>query len=241
MFCPQCNVEYRPGFTRCSDCEVDLVQDPPHFALAGKTPADPVEPGDPSEDPFCSFWKGENARVHAEMCEVLEQAGIPHKTVFRSDHLFNFSRSPAYEIGVPFSRYRLAEAAIQRAFAFEDPEDAARAELREVAPGIAARLPQAAQEPDAVGQTEAETRDIPGPPNARAEGDWYPEDATENIWSGEAGDQSEFLIAALHENGINCRLDERGTQAKLYVLLHNAARAKEIIQEIIENEPTEEG
>lgn len=27
MFCPQCRVEYRPGFTRCSDCEVDLVSE----------------------------------------------------------------------------------------------------------------------------------------------------------------------------------------------------------------------
>ena len=26
MFCPQCRVEYRPGFTHCSDCNVDLVQ-----------------------------------------------------------------------------------------------------------------------------------------------------------------------------------------------------------------------
>lgn len=25
MFCPKCKVEYRPGFTRCSDCEADLV------------------------------------------------------------------------------------------------------------------------------------------------------------------------------------------------------------------------
>ena len=25
MFCPMCKAEYRPGFTRCSDCEVDLV------------------------------------------------------------------------------------------------------------------------------------------------------------------------------------------------------------------------
>jgi len=25
MFCPECRAEYRPGFTRCSDCDVDLV------------------------------------------------------------------------------------------------------------------------------------------------------------------------------------------------------------------------
>ena len=26
MFCPECQAEYRPGFTRCSDCNVDLVE-----------------------------------------------------------------------------------------------------------------------------------------------------------------------------------------------------------------------
>jgi len=25
MFCPHCRVEYRPGFSRCSDCEAELV------------------------------------------------------------------------------------------------------------------------------------------------------------------------------------------------------------------------
>jgi hypothetical protein len=25
MFCPRCRAEYRPGFTHCSDCGVDLV------------------------------------------------------------------------------------------------------------------------------------------------------------------------------------------------------------------------
>ena len=29
MFCPQCRAEYRAGFTRCSDCDVDLVHDLP--------------------------------------------------------------------------------------------------------------------------------------------------------------------------------------------------------------------
>ncbi len=25
MFCPQCRAEYRPGFAKCADCDVDLV------------------------------------------------------------------------------------------------------------------------------------------------------------------------------------------------------------------------
>lgn len=29
MFCPECRAEYRPGFTRCADCNVDLVQELP--------------------------------------------------------------------------------------------------------------------------------------------------------------------------------------------------------------------
>ena len=29
MWCPSCGAEYRAGFTRCADCDVDLVSEPP--------------------------------------------------------------------------------------------------------------------------------------------------------------------------------------------------------------------
>ena len=29
MFCPVCGDEFRPGFTRCNDCDVELVENPP--------------------------------------------------------------------------------------------------------------------------------------------------------------------------------------------------------------------
>jgi hypothetical protein len=39
MLCPKCRAEYRPGFTRCSDCDVELVEELP-----------PVDPQDPKLD-----------------------------------------------------------------------------------------------------------------------------------------------------------------------------------------------
>jgi hypothetical protein len=37
MFCPVCKVEYRSGFTRCADCDVDLVQALPAEFVKTKT------------------------------------------------------------------------------------------------------------------------------------------------------------------------------------------------------------
>jgi Putative prokaryotic signal transducing protein len=41
MWCPSCGAEYRPGFTRCTDCDVDLVDELPVVPEA-KGAVDPV-------------------------------------------------------------------------------------------------------------------------------------------------------------------------------------------------------
>ena len=213
------------------DCDLDLVWELPKTAIEMRPPG---EPGDPNEDPFCSFWKGEDARVHAELCEVLEEAGIPHNTVFRRDHLFNFRNFPAYEVGVPFSLYERAEQAVKQAYGADDVEDVGSAELQ--APLL--ERPRAPRElPEVLSQPPEEN--IPGPPNAGEAADWYPEDATAKVWSSERGELSEFLVAALHENGIRCRLDARSGEAALYVLAEDETRAREIVHEIVEGRPPE--
>src|SRR5260370_10942481 len=115
MICPQCRAEYRPGFTVCADSEVPRA--PQYDAGAAlEAPAPPAEPGDPNEDPFCAFWKGDDRRLHAELTSILDAADIPHRTVRRQDHLFNLNNYPAFQIAVPFSFYERAADAIKEAF-----------------------------------------------------------------------------------------------------------------------------
>ena len=50
MICPQCGAEYRPGFTQCSDCLIDLVEQPvdaaesPPEGVQGAAQAQPQTP-----------------------------------------------------------------------------------------------------------------------------------------------------------------------------------------------------
>lgn len=232
MFCPLCKAEYRPGFTRCADCDVDLVRELPKTAIELRAES---EPGDPNEDPFCSFWKGEDARVHAELCSVLDEADIPHNTVFRRDHLFNLKNYPAYEVGVPFSLFERAENAVKEAYGTEDVEDVGSAEwkgpLSERQPQTVRKLPETLTPPP--------EDDIPGPPNAGEETNWFPEDAIVKVWSSDKQEPRDFLVAALHENGIRCRLDKLDQREALFVLPQDEARAREIVREVVEGQPPE--
>src|SRR5215813_1122365 len=112
LYCPNCGAEYREGFSSCSDCHALLVREPQHDFR--QEPA--TEPGDPNSDPFCAFWQGDDPRIHAELCGVLEEAGIPQKTVYRQDHLFNLANYPTFQVGVPASRFEDAENAVRDAF-----------------------------------------------------------------------------------------------------------------------------
>lgn len=246
MYCPICGTEYRQGFTLCTDCDVDLVWEPPRKAMVARhtdewgNVHDTVrgEPGDPNEDPFCSFWRGDDARVHAELCEVLDDAGIPHNTVFRRDHLFNLTNYPAYEVGVPFSMFQRAENAVKEAYGTNDLVDVGATVLQGHV------LPERSSAPRKLPATLTPPagEDIPGPPSAGEGEDWFPEDATAKVWSsgrhGEA--QTEFLVAAFHENGIRCRVDHSDHGTEIYVLPEDEARAGEIVREVVEHKPPEE-
>jgi hypothetical protein len=68
MYCPQCRVEYRDGFTDCSDCQVPL--------LAGTPPPEPPDGFDPSLDLVVVLQTNDSIQL-AMTKGLLEDAGIP--------------------------------------------------------------------------------------------------------------------------------------------------------------------
>jgi hypothetical protein len=253
MFCPQCKAEYRSGFARCADCGVELVSELPAEALVAP---EPVAPGDPSEDPFCSFWSGDDPRIHAELCELLEKEGIPLKTVRRDDHLFHISRYAAFQIGIPFSQFERAEALVKEAYGAEVEPDATAltpyekqhtGSSKTVAPWLPAprgfswsgseggeTSPSGTAAREAAVENAAE--------KARGDwepGGWFPEDATAEIWRGAHAEMGELLAAALGENRIHARVAEVGAAYRLFVLSRDEERARGIVREVVEGVPPE--
>ena len=98
-----------------------VVGDGPSGALAMLGVDDAAEL---EEDPFCLFWKGDDARIYAELCELLGNEDIPCKTFRRADTLFNMSAKTSFEIGIPYSQFERAEALVKEAYEMGDESEA---------------------------------------------------------------------------------------------------------------------
>ena len=73
MICPNCGAEYRPGFTECADCLVDLVEPGTETQAA----AEPAGRGPAAlTDPVCVYRSTQRARLPLAE-SLLRSAGIP--------------------------------------------------------------------------------------------------------------------------------------------------------------------
>lgn len=234
LYCPQCAAEYREGYSSCSDCHVLLGRERPSN-VAEAIPA----PGDPNEDPFCSFWKGTDSRVHAEICLVLDEAEIPHKTLKSEDRLFNRMDLPRYELGVPASLYEKAEEAIGAAFSSQPL-------LRDtdglVPEALHKQLDFDRDEPELeLPSTEHEEPEERHANSAAAvyDAEWAEENATSEIWSGPDQNLAEMIEMSLRENDIHTCWQESEGKRIVFALPAEESRAREIVREIVEATPRE--
>jgi hypothetical protein len=109
MFCPECKAEYRAGFTRCADCDVDLVAD-----LSESKP----DSGDHSnlQGDFPNLqevWTGDDQQGCVATCLTLNEAGIPYEMVQRKKQFLKGDERH-FKIAVPSSFYKQAKGLADR-------------------------------------------------------------------------------------------------------------------------------
>ena len=69
--------------------------------------------------------------------------------------------------------------------------------------------------------------------------DWYAEDATVEVWSGDQAELGEMIAASLQENQIHSRSSNSSGNCALFVLPGDEAHAREIVHEIVDAAPPE--
>ena len=206
MFCPECKAEYRPGFTRCADCEVDLVWELPSH-------------GDHTE--LRTIWVGHDEPSCVNLCSQLKEKGIRYE-VGRYVESRDTPGLWRYELAVPkldASKAResldLPETVVEE----NDEQDAEHEDQTSFELPAQDHEPPAERRPDSYLDT------------------WYPEDATVEVWSGTASEQS-LVEMSLKESRIRTRMNvlEDGSR-KCFVLPEDEALARKIVHEIEEGLP----
>jgi hypothetical protein len=214
MFCPQCRVEYRPGFTYCTDCDVDLVD-----AL----PQEPERAGQADT----IIWMGDSQETCVALCLELKDAEISYQVT-------EGMKSLGAGIGVT-RRYELRVSA-------EDEKRAK--ELLELPETVVEESSEETEEDEDQALMEWPQADESTPGTVRKGnsylGPWYPEDATVEVFRETPTFESGLIEMSLKENEIRARIEvqEDGFK-KVFVLPEDEAAAKEIVREIVEDTPLE--
>jgi hypothetical protein len=101
VICPKCGAEYREGFTRCTDCDVELIAPPP-----------PPPPDDRPKIELVKVFEGGNPALIPVLESLFDDAGIEYSTTSENlQDLFAWGRFGSgfnYAIG-PIMFYVRAE------------------------------------------------------------------------------------------------------------------------------------
>jgi hypothetical protein len=213
MFCPNCKAEYRPGFSRCSDCDVALVE---HLEEAD-VHSNNSELSDAPE----LLWTGTDARIRDGIIDTLDTANIAHHE--RGDKVGSLPgwSKQVYAVFIHSRDHRavgaaLEEAARRRETAAEDSDEAFRDS-------------NAPLQDSSADEDHDDLSDLP--PDYVPE-DFDPDDATAEVWSGQDAATRDNLITCLRGIGIGSATDEVASQLRIRVTPSSQERAQEMIRQV---------
>ncbi len=209
MFCPLCKAEYREGFYRCADCDVDLVN------FLEEPPREDVKVA--RDEPLKLLWRGQDPVVLTVILNALHEEQIPcHDLAIQDTE--GLSSSP-FRVGraTPGLEIRVFRSDLERA----------------------QRVLEAVLEPLLAGSDSIAAPDgTSGRVDTSEEeslGDFNPEGAVAKVWSGQDEAMAQFLADTLRENGIPSRTESHPSGPYLiFVGPRDEARAREIVREVIE-------
>jgi hypothetical protein len=245
MFCPDCKAEYRTGFVKCSDCGVNLVEhlSGDYLGDDGSVVAD--------SGGRRLLWSGLSRRMRTAICAALDSAQIAHVETAKEFGLLPSIVQSASFIWVELRDHAAARSVLDKLLvaaksteqsASATPKDETRTSPLGSVQKMFGQLPDVRSSDfehspfeNSLAMFEADADGEPLPDDVV--GDFNPEDATSDVWSGEDDEMAQYVKLALAGIGIGGVLRDDKAKAHVFVLPANESRARELIREVIEGTP----
>jgi hypothetical protein len=221
MYCPKCRAEYRVGFTRCSDCCIDLVNE---------LPAETSELEEsarlwPDAESLAELWRGEDAVLHDRLIGELKRAGITYESK-PTREAAGCGIDPVVRGVEPRYGFNVRIHPMARPAAVEILRKLEEAESMDFS------IPVAHSTAAGAGTIKARISfadDFDGDENELRE--------LKCVWEGSDLAKRDFVRASLRENGIVSESTLHGQSYRIFVAEPLQPKAVETVKQIVEGKP----
>jgi hypothetical protein len=219
VFCPVCKAEYRPGYRRCADCDIDLVDELP--PAQGKELAQPTALNDPR-----TIWIGDSETDCVSQCQLLKEASIPYEvSQLVKDRSQRMQVTWRYELAVSHEDEPRAKELLQLP---ETVVEQSSETTEEDENQTLLEYPEHFDDDFDLDEARRRRLYLKG---------FDPEDACVEVWQEPRG-ESCAVASSLKENYIRMRSEPQPDGSrKLFVLPEDAVVAREIVREIAGDSP----
>jgi hypothetical protein len=209
MICPQCKAQYREGFTRCTDCGVQLEIPTSLMDEMSVTKSQP--------EASAVLWRGQDPVAFSVVLSALDEQGIFYKEFQRRDYAAALSQPVALGFyGLPHWEVRVCATDLSTA----------RTIAEEALRPVSALAVEANWENEVIHSDQLTTESPEGEKRSLA---------PVKIWTGDAPSLANDLRDVLVDAGIRCwKLSSTSAGETLLVCVEDEDRARVILREALE-------